>query len=74
MQKVYFIVSSVTYAMKGRRLLDSAGIRSEIKRSTQRKTDKSCSYTIGVAADKAAEAERILSQNSVKILGRKDGT
>ncbi len=73
MEKFYFVVSSVTYAMKAQRLLSSAGIKSEIKRSTRRSTEKSCSYTVGVAAAKAAQAERILAQHSVKILGRKDG-
>ena len=73
MEKVYFVVSSVTYAMKGRRILASVGIKSEIGKRGRRADDKSCRYTIAVSSGNAEAAERMLRANSVRILERKDG-
>lgn len=70
MGKPIIMVSSVTYAMKGRDILFERGIRSYIRRST-RTSKKGCGYSLYVP-EHADEAEQILREAQVHILGRMD--
>ena len=74
MEKPLITVSSVTYAMKGQRILASFGIKAGISRSSRRVPEKSCSYTLSVPQDKLGEAIKILKNNGVKVIGSTEGT
>ncbi len=69
MSKPLIMVSSVTYAMKGKQILNSMGIRSEIERTPKRDMKNGCGYSLYVPKD-TDEAERILKENNIKVLGR----
>lgn len=68
MGKPLLVVSSVTYAMKGRDLLFRRGIRGYVERIPQT-DDSGCGYGIYVPAG-ADEAERILRENHIRVLSR----
>lgn len=68
MGKPVILVNSVTYAMKGRDLLTRQGIRAYVERIPPSNAS-GCGYGIYVPRG-AEEAERILSENGIKILGR----
>lgn len=63
------MVSSVTYAMKGRELLKSYGIRSSIERTPRTSLKQSCGYSLYVP-QRTDEAETILKEKGIKVLGR----
>ena len=62
------LVSSVTYAMKGRELLNRRGFRAFIER-INRSRETGCGYGIYVP-DSTDEAERILRAEGFRVLGR----
>lgn len=65
------MLSSVTYALKGQRLLASYGIKSNIQRTPKRNGKQSCGYRIIVLdPEQKEEAERLLVSAGIKILGR----
>ena len=66
MGKVYFYVSSITNAMRGKSILERSGIRSSINRSTDDKIKNGCGYIIMVFNNGDA-AERILSSSGIRI-------
>ncbi len=68
MEKPVIQVSSVTYAMRGRELLFRHGIRSYVERST-RSSRAGCGYNLYVP-ENTDQAEKILRQANIKILGR----
>ena len=63
------MVSSVTYAMKGKQILNNAGIRCEIERTSKRDMTTGCGYSLYVPKN-TDEAEKILKENNIKIIGR----
>ena len=63
------MVSSVTYAMKGKELLKSYGIRAEVERTPKNSQSKGCGYSLYVPS-KTDEAEQLLKKNGIKIIGR----
>lgn len=69
MGKPLIMVSSITYAMKAKQILNSVGIRSEIERTPKRDMKNGCGYSLYVPKD-TDEAEKILKENHIKILGR----
>ena len=69
MKKELILVPSVTYAMKAKSILDSAGIRSFMQRTPKNIGIKSCGYCLFVPG-KADEAEEILRKKGIRILGR----
>ncbi len=71
MNKPLIMVSSVTYAMKGKQILNSFGIRSEIERTAKRDMKNGCGYSLYVPKD-TDEAEKILKENHIKIIGRSE--
>ncbi|WP_255575743.1 DUF3343 domain-containing protein [Caproiciproducens faecalis] len=74
MGKPMILISSITYAMKSRDILFSYGIKAYVERKSGGNT-AGCGYSIYVP-DRTDEAERILRDAGVKILGRaeRDGS
>lgn len=68
MGKPLLVVSSVTYAMKGRELLFRHGIRGYVERIPKTQ-ETGCGYGIYVPQG-ADAAERILMENHVRVLRR----
>ena len=69
MGKPLIMMPSVTYALKGRQILASHGIKAEIERAPKGE-NRSCGYSLYVG-NKADEAEIILKENNIKIIGRR---
>jgi len=68
----YINVSSITYAIKGRDLLLSRGIRAYIERTPAHIDRMGCGYSIFVKGD-AQRAEQILRNGGIKILYKSAG-
>ena len=68
MGKPVILVSSVTYAMKGRDLLFRRGIRAFVERIPPT-SQSGCGYGLYVPQG-VEEAESLLRENHIKILGR----
>ena len=71
MGKPLIMVSSVTYAMKGKQILNNVGIRCEIERTPKRDAQNGCGYSLYVPKN-TDEAEKILRENNVKVIGRSE--
>ncbi len=69
MSKSLIMVTNITQAMKGKSILLRNGIRADIVRTPNRSEMHSCGYSIYVPY-KTDEAEKILNQYGVKIIGR----
>ena len=72
MKKELILLPSVTYAMKAKSILDKAKIRSFIRRTPKNVGIKSCGYSLYVPG-RADEAECLLKNNGVRVLGRAAG-
>ena len=70
LNKPLILVSSVTYAMKGRDLLNRSGFRSYIER-IRRSSDTGCGYGIYVPIG-TDQAEELLRSEGFRILGRRE--
>lgn len=70
MQEPLILVSSITYAMKGKRILEQRGIRAYVER-IPRTRETGCGYGIYVP-DGTDEAERQLRNMGIRILGRSE--
>ena len=68
MKKQLIMVSSITYAIKGRELLRSKGYRAYIERTPRSLDTAGCGYSIYVSSN-AEGAEEILQSAGIKILG-----
>ena len=69
MNRSFFIVNSITYAMKSRDLLLHHGINGYVERSIKSKEKYGCGYGIYIPR-RADEAEQILRKNGIRILAR----
>lgn len=69
MGKPLIMMPSITYALKGRQILTMYSIKSEIERTPKRGDNHSCGYSLFVP-EKTDEAEVILKENGIKIVGR----
>lgn len=67
-EKPLIVVSSVTYALKGRDLLFARGIKAYVER-LPRTRENGCGYGLYVPR-RTEEAERILREAGVKVLYR----
>lgn len=74
MGKLAIMVSSVTNALRGQKLLASHGIKAEIKRSIGKGDKKGCGYSLAVDGDMAGAAMELLAKNGIKVLGQKEGS
>jgi len=72
MKKELILLPSVTYAMKAKSILDKAKIRSFIRRTPKNVGIKSCGYCLYVPG-RSDEAERLLRNSGVRVLGRAAG-
>ncbi len=72
MKKQLIHVSSITYAIKGRDILKSKGIKAYVERSPADVDRVGCGYSIFVKGDIVA-AENILRDAGIKIVGRQSG-
>lgn len=70
MQQPLILVSSITYAMKGKRILEQRGIRAYVER-IPRTRETGCGYGIYVPGE-TDEAERQLRNMGINILGRSE--
>ncbi len=68
MGKPLIVVSSVTYAIRGRELLVQRGFQAFVER-VPRTAETGCGYGIYVPRN-ADDAEQILREHKIKILGR----
>lgn len=69
MGKPYILVSSITYAFKGQKLLDEYGIKSSVERTPQHINDCSCGYSIRVNDYEADRAYQFLESAKIKLKG-----
>ena len=72
MGKPMIMVSSVTYAMKGRDLLFRHGIKAYVERVSRTSENVGCGYGV-VVPQRVDEAERILRDAGIRVLGRGEG-
>ena len=68
MEKAILILRSVTYAYKGQRVLEKAGIRSTILRTPEEYAKRGCSYSLVVSGDGRTAAD-LLQKNGIRVLG-----
>ena len=69
MKRDLIIVSSVTYAMKGKQRLESRGFKAYITRLPQGGENTGCGYCIYVNKNTDL-AERALREAKIRVLGR----
>lgn len=63
-----FRVNSITYAMRGKSVLEKNGIRVRIERSTDQTRQKGCGYSL-IVWGQADLAKRLLIKNNIPIRG-----
>ena len=73
MGKPAIMVSSVTNALRGQKLLASHGIRSEILRSSGKGERRGCGYSLAVAREQLEKTRELLVRNGIKVLGTSEG-
>jgi hypothetical protein len=66
---VIFVLSSVTYAMKGRDLLADNGIPSVLTRAAAIRKVRGCGYGLQVREPQREQAETILKKAGIGLLG-----
>lgn len=64
----FHIVSSITYALKGKSVLESNGIPSKIEKIKKVSSLKGCGYGIKTKKSDSATAKRFLSISGIRIL------
>lgn len=67
---VIFVLTSVTYAMKGQELLEKHSIDAKLTRQAAIKAVKGCGYGLKVDATAEGTVQRILEGAEIKILGK----
>lgn len=63
-----FILSSVTYALKGKKLLEKSGINTALVKAENIKELRGCGYGIKVTKENAEKAEKILLSHGIRII------
>lgn len=64
-----FILSSVTYALKGKKSLEKEGIKTALVKSANVKELRGCGYGLKVSSVDKVNAEKILVSNGIRIIG-----
>ncbi len=67
---VIFVLSSVTYALKGQSELAKINIKADLTKQAEIKKVKGCGYGLKVAKINAEAAERALTGAGIRLLGR----
>ncbi len=65
-------VSSVTNAIRGKMVLEKAGYKAYVRRSTDAQGHNGCGYSILVQGD-GDKAEQLLRKAAVRVVGREQG-
>lgn len=76
MGREFIVVSSITYAYKGKNVLERKGIRAGIEKAPKEVSGCGCYYALDIRNATAAEAAEILRAARVKIVsvgGTEDG-
>ncbi len=60
-------VSSVTHAMRGRKLLEQQGFTVYMKRSVNNEENNGCGYSLSVKGQ-ARNAEQLLKKSGIRVL------
>lgn len=68
MGKPMIMVSSITYAMRGRQVLLNNGFRADIVRTPAKERGGSCGYSLYVP-QRIDEAVELLKKNGIKVSG-----
>lgn len=63
------VLSTITYAMKGRDILRKQGITSYVERVSMVKEGQSCGYGLYIP-EKIEDAEEILAKYNIKVIER----
>ncbi len=71
MDQPLIMMSSITYAMRGKELLKGYGIKAEIERTPKNSSRQGCGYSLYVPV-RTEEAERLLRENGIRISGRSE--
>lgn len=69
----YMIVSSITYAYKGKSLLERKGIRAEVEKAPASISECGCHYAILIGNASMQRAVQILNHAKIKILSTGGG-
>lgn len=69
--KPLIMVSSVTYALKGKEILNRKGFTADLVRTPKHKNIGGCGYSIYVPKN-TDKAEEILKESGIKVIGRTD--
>lgn len=69
MGKPLIMVTSVTYAIKGKQILINNGFYADIVRTPKNVSGRGCGYSIYVPND-TDKAEEILIEKGIKVIGR----
>lgn len=64
----YIIVSSITYAYKGKNALERKGIRSNIERAPLTLSDCGCNYAIRIGNSSLMRAVEILENAHIRVI------
>ncbi len=64
----YIIVSSITYAYKGKSVLERKGIRADIERAPANLSDCGCHYAIKISNASVDKAVHLLSNAKIKVI------
>jgi len=68
MGKVTINLTSITYAMKGRQILERVGIFANIGRTRKNKEGLGCGYSLFVNGADVNRAVGLLKQNRIKVV------
>ena len=72
MDSVYFNVSSITNAMRGKNLLERNGIHGYINRTVDEEGNNGCGYSI--TTDQGERAEPLLTAAGIRIRSKSAGS
>lgn len=72
MEWTFIYVSSVTNAMRGRKLLEQQGLTVYMKRSSRRKENDGCGYVLQVGGN-ATLAKQLLTGAGIRVLRMENG-
>ena len=69
----YLIVSSITYALKSKSLLEARGIAASVEKIKNVKALGGCGYGVRVRSVMADAAAKILAANGIHVVQRDSG-
>lgn len=72
MNRPLLVVGSVTYAMKGRDILNRNGFQATVERIPHIGGGAGCGYGIEVSPEGLAEAEALLGEAGIHVLRREE--